>query len=421
MGASRKRGVRPSPGGWKLRRADPDFRSGSERGSRSDCFDPQGNAFFTFNYVPTTDHVLGWSVRTTTGVVGAVQDFDPTVSADSAARLGFAASGEGIAAWDGVDFGFGYHLGALIRPAGAAFGLGIAIQSDMNPLTTPDLAVGTDGRAVIADIEAGEIHLLLRPAGGNVGTFVSGDIPVFTFGVPETPQVGLLSDGTALIAWKRSMALEWKTYSTGLVLGQTMGVLGAAPEIDLDLAVDAKDNGVLIWIQNNLVHASARPPGGTFDAARQIATTPIASHPRLARDGQGTTLVVWDAQHAGTSGTTYAIEAAAYGEPPEPPPPPPPCGTIRCVISAAIQGANCGDEHLSKALTKKLDGAIAKSEAAANAPAKKARRMSKAAKALFRRAGQLAKRAGRGRKPELSAECVTDLRSAVTTAIGLLT
>ena len=197
------------------------------------AFDPQGNAFFTFNYVPTTDHVLGWSVRTTTGVVGAVQDFDPTVSADSAARLGFGASGEGIAAWDGVDFGFGYHLGALIRPAGAAFGLGIAIQSDMNPLTTPDLAVGTDGRAVIADIEAGEIHLLLRPAGGNVGTFVSGDIPVFTFGVPETPQVGLLSDGTALIAWKRSMALEWKTYSTGLVLGQTMGVLGAAPEIDL--------------------------------------------------------------------------------------------------------------------------------------------------------------------------------------------
>jgi len=91
------------------------------------------------------------------------------------------------------------------------------------------------------------------------------------------------------------------------------------------------------------------------------------------------------------------------------------------VIGAAIQGANCGDEHLSKALTKKLDGAIAKSEAAANAPAKKARRMSKAAKALFRRAGQLAKRAGRGRKPELSAECVTDLRSAVTTAIGLLT
>ena len=124
-----------------------------------------------------------------------------------------------------------------------------------------------------------------------------------------------------------------------------------------------------------------------------------------------------DAQHSETSGTTYAIEAAAYGEPPAPPSP---CDTVRCVITGAIQGASCGDEHLSQGLAKKLDRAIAKAEAAADAPAKKARRMFKAAKTLFRRAGRLAKHAGGGRKPVLSAECVTDLRSAITTAIGLL-
>jgi len=402
--------------------------SGFARGLQV-ALDPQGNAFLAWNQLPmgATHHALSWIVRTNTGILGPIRTLSDA-GPDSGVRLGSAATGEVLAAFDAPDVVFDsvYLIGADVLPVpGAGSGIGQAVDIDVAPMGPADLAVGADGRAVIVHPHQGPpvygLELQFRPPGGDLFTFVNGRVGWQIFPVPDSAQGALLSDGTALVAYiympvpepYPMVHLVWGTFSPDGMPGPGGNVPGAEPQSDLDLVVDANDNGILVFVGlanlpagsssfTKSVFASVRPPSGMFEPARLIATPGESLVPRVATGG-GTTVVVWN--------TTSSIESATYTSLP--------CG-VRCVIAAAKEGTSCAGGPLPKALVKILDRAVGKAEAASTAPANKARRLRKAAGHLFAHAQTLAGRAARGRHPKLSPACAAELRDGAAKAIGLL-
>jgi hypothetical protein len=260
-----------------------------------------------------------------------------------------------------------------------------------------------DGRPRVATVRA--CNTLMRWSGGRRATFTCGSL---ILSVEQGPVEIALGVGVEVVV-PAGVTVEVKQLSPGVFEVRNLPGSGGAATITGPPANEQVAPG-------QTVQRSA-PPDRDGDEVADVADAcpddPDKSAPGVCGCGVLDSDIdqdgLLDCLATTTVTTTTAIGTTSTTALP--------CNTVRCVIDAARSGSACGDETLPQGVAKKLDRAIAQVEAASGRPAKKARRLYKVAKRLLAKAS---KKAAGGRRPTLTAECVDELRQAISASIGLL-
>lgn len=181
------------------------------------------------------------------------------------------ANGTAVAAWTGS----GNSVRASIRRAGNAFGSPVTLAADGGQAVA--VAIDGSGGALVAFARNGDLGLAERTAAAPALTTVASGVT----GVASGPDVAFTGAGDALVVW---------TGTDGAVhaLARTLG--GATTPLP-DLAAGPGNFGahvdvggghaVVAWTHSDTsgtqttttVRASDRPPGGSFGAAADVAST----------------------------------------------------------------------------------------------------------------------------------------------------
>ena len=315
--------------------------------------DAQGNGIAVW---PDPGGSVRAAVRPAGGAFGApvelssgTNNFDP--------RLAMSANGTAVVSW--ID---DTTVRAASRAPGGTFSTGQALGSTGdNSLATPQVAVNDSGAAAVvwsADPGTGneEIRARVRGAGGDflasamqtlsvVGTPASfPDVEIdatgrataiwtfgdptatdaivqskatppgsITFGAVDTlsetgadasfPQVALDAHNNAVAVWVRNQVVESATRTSGGSFTTPVLVSGPGANASIPrVAMDASGNGVAVWTQtvgsDRVVQASRRPQGGTFGSVDPISSTGTAAFPNAVFDNEGNIIAAWSQERA---------------------------------------------------------------------------------------------------------------------------
>ncbi len=155
--------------------------------------------------------------------------------------------------------------------------------------------------------------------------------PIRLSGAATEPDVAITPSGEAIVVW-RFFEVSSGEYVIQAATRQPGGAFSAPLEIsrssaqalpqDLRVAINAKGEAAVVWIQQNpssglkenpsFVEASVRAPGAGFSAPETISPQPLvsgqsAAHPRVGIDAAGDVRAVWEY----FDGTDDLIETAS--------------------------------------------------------------------------------------------------------------
>jgi hypothetical protein len=98
----------------------------------------------------------------------------------------------------------------------------------------------------------------------------------------------------------------------------------------------------------------------------------------------------------------------------------PPCTTPRCLFDAALHGPACAGATVPKAITTKIDGAIALFDRVGTSSGKKQRRLIGRTRRILGAITRAATHASKGKKPRIPAGCSTAIGGAASAVRGEL-
>jgi len=274
-----------------------------------------------------------YSVRPPGGSFSPATDIygDPVASNFSTPQVEVDGGGNALAVWQS-GIGEGARILYSVRPAGGAFEDAQAIPDDEGTFQRfPDLAMGSDGRAVITFMHRieGVDHAayVIRPAGAGFGEARSfaGDPGTAVF---DTPEVALDGGGGGIAHWSSNSPGTTIRYAR-LPAGATQFDAAQAIEkgSDARLAVAASGTAVMVW-SNTLGAADLRyafgSTGSGFGAPETLKEPdgPLVRRVAIAPDGSA--VMAWTALVAPDSFVRWA--AAPPGGPFGSPSPMPPGG-----------------------------------------------------------------------------------------------
>lgn len=215
-----------------------------------------------------------------------------TGNATAGPRLAVTPTGEAFAIW---------LEGASVLAARGDLKQGrwdppVTLGSDAGSGAAISVNSAGDAFAVWTLVGASGIEAALRPAGGAWRTedaHVDNGPSAATAG----PDAALAPDGTALVAWVASGMLRYALRSGDGTWSRPLPI-GAADSAEPHVAVDPRDDAIASWLQSGRLVAAVRPaaadawqPYGELSAAE-------ASEPRVALDGTGRGVIVWNLRTA---------------------------------------------------------------------------------------------------------------------------
>lgn len=245
------------------------------------------------------------------GVAGsssqAVQLIETSDAGDAThPQVGFDGGGNALAVWQQSD-GVRQNIWANRYTAGGGWGTAQAIEiSNLGDATNPQVAVDAAGNAVAvwqqSDGVRDNIWANRYTAGGGWGT--AELIESNNAGAAGDPRVAVDAAGNALAVWQQSDGLRDNIWFNRYTAG---GGWGTAALIESDnagaatnarIAVDTAGNALAVWQQsdgtrNNIWANRYTTSGGWGNAELIEAIAGEAADPRVAVDGAGNALAVW--------------------------------------------------------------------------------------------------------------------------------
>jgi hypothetical protein len=281
--------------------------------------DAQGNTLVVWTRsfsTSTSDRVQAAFIPA--GKVSAVADI---ISEDgqevSDPQVAFSRGGDALVVWRSFD-GANSRIQAAFRPPGGSFGTPQTISDPGQDAFEPQLAFDQGGNTLAVWTRSGgtnrRVQAAFRPAGGSFGAAQTlSDEGQHAF----APQVAVDPQGNAIVIWDRSdgtnrhvqAALRPADGSFGRT--QTLSAAGGSA-FEPRIVFDSRGGAVVVWRQLNganvRVQATFRQPGnGSFEPPQTIsADGQSAGSPKVAIDGQGNAIAVWE----GSVGTNRRIQAA---------------------------------------------------------------------------------------------------------------
>ena len=250
------------------------------------------------------NHVLQTTSRPAGGSFSAPQDIGPTLGPFlgifNNASLAVDAQGNAIAVWPAI----GGVIRASFRPAGGAFGAPVDVSTGTNNFD-PHLAMSANGTAVIAWIDDTTVRLASRSPGGSFG---AGQALGSTGGNGlATPQVAVNDAGAAAVVWSQdpgdaNLQIKARVRAAGgsFTAEQQLSVAGQTAEFP-DVEMDAAGRATAIWTRESgvgtdaIVQSRATVAGSTtFQPVDELSDPgAAASFPQVALDAQNTAVAVW--------------------------------------------------------------------------------------------------------------------------------
>lgn len=242
--------------------------------------------------------IIKAAIRPPGGSFGAPVDLS-TGTNNFEPNLALSANGTAVVTW--AD---GNTIRAASRAPGAAFGPGQALGDTGGALATPQAAVNDAGAAAVIwasdppGTDPAVIQARVRPAGTDFPA-----APVQTLSAAgqtaSFPDIQMDAAGRATAIWVRSNGTNNVIQSKA---GLPTGVFGAVDEVSEpgadasfpQVALDAENNAVAVWVRNQVVESATRPSGGSF-ATPVVVSGPGTTSliPRVAMDAAGNAAAVW--------------------------------------------------------------------------------------------------------------------------------
>jgi hypothetical protein len=315
------------PGGWGAPR---DLTPADESASSVDLAgNPAGDVVVAWQRDPAKGTPVRVAPRTAAGEWGPPADLPPAGLLSSGPRAAVGADGTMLVAWE---IGFASQLAAAVRRPGEAWGPTRIVSGPVAPdLRWAAPVVAADGSALLAWISGppGQRAVIaaIMPAGGP-GIFAD-PFPLSAPGdLREAPGAALAADGSALVAWRRTMpdgitratlvaerapTGPW-TPAAGIDTPTPFtsgGQIGAGVPAAPAAGIDAAGQSLVAWadpVGGWTVRAAAKPPAGSW-AVRTLAGPGELGAPALAAGPSGSTLAMW------SDGKARRTAAAAPGGP----------------------------------------------------------------------------------------------------------
>ncbi len=248
---------------------------------------------------------------------------DVTASGDNASvpTVAMNAAGDSIAAWQRSS-GPSLFAQVSLRPAGASFSAPLTLgPAGLAPLGTPQAAIDRAGTAIVVWQQtdgAGPstiVRAAIRPAGGSF----ADPVTLSAAGTDSIhPRIAMNPAGDAVVVWDHVVG---QTAAVVQAAGRPAGGAFAAP-LDVSaagltgalphVALDDAGNATVVWTQTtaggSTAQAATRPAGGpTFSAPVDLSAIGQAGGARVATNGAGETVAVWEDVEAGTRFVQAAI------------------------------------------------------------------------------------------------------------------
>jgi hypothetical protein len=233
------------------------------------------------------------------------------------------AQGNATAVWvQWAGFGDMEILEAATRPAGGGWSASVQLQAGEQPLS-PKVVVSPDGEATVVwlgfDGSNEVVRAATRPAGG------AWTEPVALSDVNEyagEPDIAIDPQGNATAVWTTGPQFEYGfvqtatrpaggSWSEPVALSEESEA-AASPHI----ASDSQGNLTAIWVsggEEGIIQSKTRPVGGEWSSAAVDVSGEdgLSSRPRIAIDGQGDVVAVWEQKDIpAPSGFHYFIQTA---------------------------------------------------------------------------------------------------------------
>jgi hypothetical protein len=288
------------------------------------AMDAQGNAIAVWSRFDGTALRVQAAYAPSGGPFGAVQTVSSALREGFGPRVAMSDAGEAIAVWSHLNNAGSYIAQASIRPPGSGSSFGSAQDLSATGADAFDVQVDVapDGNALAAwyrpDASASNrsrIQVASRPVAGAFGA------PATISPSTEdnfTPQVAMISGGTATVVWYGSDGVAKLRVESASRSG--LGAFGsvqtlsdttqdaATPQVD----IDPSGNAVAVWIRsdgtNDRAQAAARPAAGTFGSPQTISDPgQSAGFVQVDVDPRGNALAAWYR----SDGTNTRIQVAA--------------------------------------------------------------------------------------------------------------
>jgi hypothetical protein len=273
------------------------------------AIDPTGKALLVWRRFNGTNQIIELRQRAPNGALSTVRQISPSGQNADTPLVAMADGGSALVLWDRTEPGGIYYLESRSRAATGALG---SITTHSDNLGNPSFAeVGmlSNGRALVVwRAGPGEIVLRTRSAAGAFGP--TETIPTAE---GESPQLALAPDFSSVITWRQfefngNYPLRAVSRSpTGVVTDHgTLSTPGKRVAVDYALAIDENRTAVAFWFEldnshNEIPRASSRPAGGSFGPSQRIAPNGLYPLGLQAAISAGKAYLVFRAQGAGRS------------------------------------------------------------------------------------------------------------------------
>jgi hypothetical protein len=207
--------------------------------------------------------------------------------------LTMTPAGEAVGAWTDSTDGKGAVRGFVAPPDGSAPSGKLLESWGFNPSVASDGA----GNALVAFSDE-KNHTILgsdRPPGGSFSDTYQLVAPVHSF---VFPKLAMRADGAAAMsfadAWGDVYAASRPAIGTFGAPVDVSGPMPVQPQWDRVTAITSDGRAIVVWAQGNDVRAAVQTPAGPFAPAVTLsATGREGEYPRLAVDGHGRAVVLW--------------------------------------------------------------------------------------------------------------------------------
>jgi uncharacterized protein YbdZ (MbtH family) len=227
-------------------------------------------------------------------------------------------SGNAIVVWYERD-GTQYSIWANSYTAGSSWGTAELIETyDAGSAYSPKLVVNESGNAIAVWSQSGGLWSNRYTAGSGWGTaeFIGTEDPKQA----DMQQIAINGSGNAIVVWRHFDGTMFSIWANTYTVGSGWGIAELIATDDTEdahyphIAIDGSGNAIAVWHQKKYgagisIWANRYTVGSGWGTAELIETATGNAHsPRIAIDGSGNAIAVWNQD----DGTQYSIWANRY-------------------------------------------------------------------------------------------------------------
>lgn len=218
-------------------------------------------------------------------------------------RVAMDPNGDAVAVWQQSD-GTRNNIVTMRYSNGAGWGAAQPAESDPGDTSQPVVAMDASGYAIAVWQQADSIgRYAIRANVFTLGWRASQAIENHVSGSSDLPQLAMDGNGNAMAVWQQPNGGFTGIFASRYVKGSGWGAAQRLDTVanhasDPQLAMDANGNAMAVWYQYDgttyNIHASRYLNGNGWEASQLIeTTTDSAISPQVAMDSSGNAIAVW--------------------------------------------------------------------------------------------------------------------------------